>query len=168
MINFDTFTKIALECGRFGQVNCCQRLKKLAQSPINRPIWSDWWVFPGLINWHNWRFKNSKKVTPALTDIKQIVLVVACLACRGHRHRRLLLRQNRIGNRLIRRCVWRVFIRSFHGEKIFIGTNLGVRFFKKSFFFRPQWNCLDLVKIIRSKLTARLKAFIFAARLWEF
>ena len=26
MIDFDTFTKIALECGRFGQINCSQRL----------------------------------------------------------------------------------------------------------------------------------------------
>ena len=39
MIYFDTFTKIAKECGRFGQINCCQ---KRAQSPINRPIWSHW------------------------------------------------------------------------------------------------------------------------------
>ena len=29
MIDLDTFTKIAYECGRFGQINCCQRLKKL-------------------------------------------------------------------------------------------------------------------------------------------
>ena len=26
MIHFDTFTKIAKECGRFGQIYCCQRL----------------------------------------------------------------------------------------------------------------------------------------------
>ena len=26
MIYFNTFTKIAYECGRFGQINCCQRL----------------------------------------------------------------------------------------------------------------------------------------------
>ena len=39
-IDFDTFTKIALEFGRFGQINCCQRLLKVPQSPINRPIWS--------------------------------------------------------------------------------------------------------------------------------
>ena len=39
MIDFDTFTKIALECKRFGQINCCQRLfkklpkgQKIAQS----------------------------------------------------------------------------------------------------------------------------------------
>ena len=25
-LDFDTFTKIALECGRFGQINCCQGL----------------------------------------------------------------------------------------------------------------------------------------------
>ena len=40
MIDFDTFTKIAKECGRFGENNCCQRLYKLAQSQINHPIWS--------------------------------------------------------------------------------------------------------------------------------
>ena len=33
MIDFDTFTKIAKECRRIGQINCCQRLQKLAQSP---------------------------------------------------------------------------------------------------------------------------------------
>ena len=42
MIDFDPCTKIALECGRFGQINCCQRLQKLAQSPKNRQIWSHW------------------------------------------------------------------------------------------------------------------------------
>ena len=36
MIDFDS------ECGKFGQINCCQRLLKVAQSPINRPIWSHW------------------------------------------------------------------------------------------------------------------------------
>ena len=40
MIDFGTFIKTALECGRFGQINCCQRLKKVAQCPINRQIWS--------------------------------------------------------------------------------------------------------------------------------
>ena len=25
---------------RFGQINCCRKLLKVAQSPINRPIWS--------------------------------------------------------------------------------------------------------------------------------
>ena len=35
-----TFTKIALECGGFGQINCFQRLWMVAQSAINRPIWS--------------------------------------------------------------------------------------------------------------------------------
>ena len=38
--DFDTFTKIALECSRLGQINCCHRLWKVAQSPINRTIWS--------------------------------------------------------------------------------------------------------------------------------
>ena len=28
--------------GIFGQINCWQRLWKVAQSPINRPIWSHW------------------------------------------------------------------------------------------------------------------------------
>ena len=42
MIDFDTFIKIALECERFGEINCCQRLQKLTQSPINCPIWSHW------------------------------------------------------------------------------------------------------------------------------
>ena len=28
MIDFDTFTKIALECGRFGQINCCPKSNK--------------------------------------------------------------------------------------------------------------------------------------------
>ena len=37
MVDFDNFKKIAWECGRFGQINCCQ---KVARSPINRPIWS--------------------------------------------------------------------------------------------------------------------------------
>ena len=37
MIDFDTFIKIAKECGRFGQIICCQILYKIAQSPINRP-----------------------------------------------------------------------------------------------------------------------------------
>ena len=42
MINFNTFAKIAYECGRFGQINCCQRLQKVAKSLINCPIWSHW------------------------------------------------------------------------------------------------------------------------------
>ena len=29
MIDFDTFTKIALECDRLGQINCCKNLEKL-------------------------------------------------------------------------------------------------------------------------------------------
>ena len=40
--DFDTITKIAKECWRFGQVKCCQRLWKVAQSPINHQIWSHW------------------------------------------------------------------------------------------------------------------------------
>ena len=34
-MDFDTITKIAKECGRFGQFNCCQ-------SSINRQTWSHW------------------------------------------------------------------------------------------------------------------------------
>ena len=40
--DFDTFTKIALECWRFGQINCCHSLWKVASSPINCPIRSHW------------------------------------------------------------------------------------------------------------------------------
>ena len=29
MIDFDPFTRIAQECGRFRQINCCQMLRKL-------------------------------------------------------------------------------------------------------------------------------------------
>ena len=32
MKDFDTFTKIAQECERFGHINCCQSLEKVAQS----------------------------------------------------------------------------------------------------------------------------------------
>ena len=38
--DFDSFTKIPKECECFGQINCCQKLLKVAQSPINRQIWS--------------------------------------------------------------------------------------------------------------------------------
>ena len=42
---------------RFGQIDCCQRLYKVAQSPINRPIWSHW---RGLkINAQQWLFNYS-------------------------------------------------------------------------------------------------------------
>ena len=44
MIYFDTFTKNAYECGRFGKIYCCQRLLKAAKSPINCPIWSHWFT----------------------------------------------------------------------------------------------------------------------------
>ena len=40
MKDFDTFTKIPSECERFGQINCRQKLLKVAQSTKNRPIWS--------------------------------------------------------------------------------------------------------------------------------
>ena len=38
MIDFDAFTKIPKECERFGQIKCCQKHLKVAQSPINRQI----------------------------------------------------------------------------------------------------------------------------------
>ena len=45
--DFETFRKIALEClGRSGQINCCQRLWKVAQSPIKCPIWSHCLLYP--------------------------------------------------------------------------------------------------------------------------
>ena len=40
MIDFDTFTKIPYDFGRFVQNNSCQRLLKVAQSAKNRQIWS--------------------------------------------------------------------------------------------------------------------------------
>ena len=40
MKDFDTYTKITLNGGNLGNKNCCQRLSKVAQSAINRPIWS--------------------------------------------------------------------------------------------------------------------------------
>ena len=42
MINFSTFTKLGKLCRQFGQINCCHRLWKVAQSATNRPIWSHW------------------------------------------------------------------------------------------------------------------------------
>ena len=32
--------KNCIKCGRFRQINCCERLLKVAQSSINCPIWS--------------------------------------------------------------------------------------------------------------------------------
>ena len=34
------FQKLPMNVGDMDKINCCQRLQKLAQSPINRPIWS--------------------------------------------------------------------------------------------------------------------------------
>ena len=51
MIDFDTFTKIDQDCERFGQIHCCQRLYKVAQSAKNCPIWSHWrWVCTGKLD----------------------------------------------------------------------------------------------------------------------
>ena len=40
MIDSGNLTKLAKESGSFGQINCCQSLYKLAQSPINCSIWT--------------------------------------------------------------------------------------------------------------------------------
>ena len=37
--------KNCLTMWMIGQINCCQRLWKVAQSTINRPIWSHWLSF---------------------------------------------------------------------------------------------------------------------------
>ena len=47
--DFDTFTKITEELRRFGQINCGLRLWKVAQSAINRPIWSHLLFFSFLL-----------------------------------------------------------------------------------------------------------------------
>ena len=39
-LNILTPYQNCLECGRFGQIHCCHRLWKVAQSPINRSMWS--------------------------------------------------------------------------------------------------------------------------------
>ena len=39
LVKFNILTPLQ-KCRRFGQINCCQRLWKFAQSPINCPIWS--------------------------------------------------------------------------------------------------------------------------------
>ena len=36
------FQKLPKNLGYLGKINCCQRLQKLSQSPINCPIWSHW------------------------------------------------------------------------------------------------------------------------------
>ena len=52
MIDFDTFTKIAEECGRFGQINYCQRLLKSYPKCKKRPIWPHWshLTYPSLVS----------------------------------------------------------------------------------------------------------------------
>ena len=39
---FTHLQKLPKESGRFVQINCCLRLKKLAKVQKNRPIWSHW------------------------------------------------------------------------------------------------------------------------------
>ena len=72
MIDFDTFTKIAWECGRFGQINCCQRLWIVAQSPKNCPIWSHWSGNP-------WVRSPAKDVSEQRKDKKFASLFRQCL-----------------------------------------------------------------------------------------
>ena len=36
------FWQLYKKCGQFGQNSCCHRLRKVAQSALNRPIWSHW------------------------------------------------------------------------------------------------------------------------------
>ena len=43
-----TLQKLTKNVGDFGQNNCCHRLWKVAQSAINRPIWSHW---RGRVDW---------------------------------------------------------------------------------------------------------------------
>ena len=45
MKDFDTFTKIALKCWRFGKIIVANRLWEIAQSAINTPIWSYCWQY---------------------------------------------------------------------------------------------------------------------------
>ena len=54
MKDFDTYTKITLNGGNLGNKNCCQRLSKVAQSAINRPIWSHWTCDPLLVRSFAW------------------------------------------------------------------------------------------------------------------
>ena len=49
------WTPVAYECRRFGQIVCCQRIQKVAQSAKNRQIWSRWYrtnlLNPNRVNW---------------------------------------------------------------------------------------------------------------------
>ena len=42
MIDFETFTKLLKNVVDLGVLIVCQRFEKVAQSSINRPIWSQW------------------------------------------------------------------------------------------------------------------------------
>ena len=49
MIDFETFTKLLKNVVDLGVLIVCQRFEKVAQSSINRPIWSQWpyaWLLP--------------------------------------------------------------------------------------------------------------------------
>ena len=62
MIDFDIFRKIAYECGRLVQINCCQRLEKVTQSPINCPIWSH------CLKWKYLNCKRALVTEPSMTQ----------------------------------------------------------------------------------------------------
>ena len=85
MIAFDTYTKIAQEFERFGQINCCQRLLKDAQSPINRPIWSHWFT-PHNTQIPNYRCVCTLRIVYGLLYFYESAVSVAEKGCR-HRKR---------------------------------------------------------------------------------
>ena len=48
---------------RFGQINCCQKLLKVAQSTINRQIWLHWSLVKALILLYLWLFELKEVLT---------------------------------------------------------------------------------------------------------
>ena len=64
------FQKLPKNVGRFGQINCCQSLWNVAQSPINRPIWSHcWWHRPSVSVAANFSINISKNSLVLLATI---------------------------------------------------------------------------------------------------
>ena len=57
---FVKFTNIAYEWRRFWQNSCRQRLWKVAQSPINRPIWSHWRLYTQKAMRQQFKFSSSR------------------------------------------------------------------------------------------------------------
>ena len=53
--------------GQFGQNNCCHSLWKVAQTAINRPIWSHWSVSLFTL-WVGWSSQSYKQFTIAIYD----------------------------------------------------------------------------------------------------